>query len=182
VLLGEAVGTEEPPPPAAVEARVMAAIEQRRPAPRPPLFKRPISLVPSRQGAAWAAVTAVLLLAGVVAGSMLLPRDPLTSPPPQVRALDHYEAHLLGSQIRAPELAEADARAALWHLAHCRECYAAFVAHGKLTGRGPARPAPAAAVSVTTRPAAPQACNSPSCPLHGCATEPGNSPGANAPP
>jgi hypothetical protein len=187
VMLRETIGSDDTAPSPAVEARVMAAIEERRPV-STSLLNRPLRLPPPGRRAGWAAVTAVLVLVGVVAANILIPRDPLTNPPAHTRALDHYEAHMLASQLNGPAMKEPDARAAMWHLAHCTECMAAFQAHARMAAES-AKPA---AVKVSNRaagappaPAVPQSCGA-ACPLASCGAPPaapGNNPhGSSLPP
>jgi hypothetical protein len=159
VALRETMEAEDRPPAASVAVRVSHAIQERKRQTAPLTRPRRWALPQLRAG--WAAAAAALLVVGIAAGAILL-RDPLTAPPPDIRALDHPEAHQLAARIQAPGVADADARATLWHLAHCSQCYAAFRVHQAAARAIPSRPgAVPAAVPVgngSTVPACPANC------------------------
>jgi hypothetical protein len=125
-------------------ARVQAAIAARR-GPEPDCTPRSSSVSRPRTGRAarsapgsppwwlllgrhrWTAgFAAAALVVGVLVGRSLPASDPLTYPPPAVAALTHEQVRSRVPRLMAGRLATAEARAVLWHLAHCDDCFAAY--------------------------------------------------------
>ena len=66
---------------------------------------------------------AAALLAGVALGRGVPGPDPLERPAPGIAALSHDAARRDIPRLVAGKLGPAEARAVLWHLAHCDECF-----------------------------------------------------------
>lgn len=111
------------------EERVTAAIAERRrrnaPARGFPAYRR-LPLQGLLRRAAFASAVAATLAAGILIGTGLPTRDPVGRPPAAVAALTHEQTRRLVPRLMAGTLSPAQARAVLWHLAHCDECFAVY--------------------------------------------------------